>query len=90
MKGFIRKILTAFAVSQLVFGCAVLDQGRRPADTSPTEDKRVAQALASLRNLEQVDAYIKLNNSPLRKRIQDELSENNICNRGNTANRQRF
>ena len=73
VKGFIRRILTGFAISQLVFGCAVLEEGLQPADTSPIENKRVSLALDSLRDLEQVDAYIKLNNSPLRKRIQDEL-----------------
>ncbi len=73
MKGLVRKTLTAFAVSQLVFGCAVLKEGQPPTGTSPIEDNRVSQALASLRDLEQVDVYIKLNNNPLRKRIQDEL-----------------
>ena len=73
MNGLFTRLLTGFTISQLVFGCAVLEEGLPPADTSSIENQRVSLALASLRDLEQVDAYIKLDNSPLRKRIQDGL-----------------
>lgn len=74
MSHLIGRILTCFAVSQLVWGCATLHESLPATEKSSVENKRVSLALASLRDLEQVDAFIKLNNKPLQKQIREELT----------------
>jgi hypothetical protein len=73
LNGLIGRILTAFAASQLVWGCASLDENLPALDQSPIESQRVSLAIASLRALEEIDAYIKLDNGPLQDQIRDGL-----------------
>ena len=73
MNGLIGRILTAFAASQLVWGCASLDENLPALDQSPIESERVSLAVASLRALDEIDAYIKLDNSLLQNLIRDGL-----------------
>lgn len=73
MNGLFGRILTGFAASQLVWGCAALEESLPAIDKSPLENQRVSLALASLHDLEQIEAYIRLDNAPLREQIQNEL-----------------
>jgi hypothetical protein len=73
LNGLIGRILISFAASQLVWGCASLDESMPALDQLPIGNQRVSLAFASLNALEEVDAYIKLDNSPLKEHIRDRL-----------------
>jgi hypothetical protein len=73
LNGLIGRILTVCAASQLVWACASLDENLPALDQLPIENERVSLASASLRALEEIDAYIKLDNSPLQDRIRNGL-----------------
>jgi hypothetical protein len=74
LRGLIGKILTGLAASQLVLGCATLDESPSATQKSSIETQRISLALDSLHDLEQVDAYIKLDNKPLQEQIRDGLT----------------
>lgn len=75
MNGISRSILVCLAATQLVCGCAVLERTLPSTEASPVQIQRVTESYDSLRELDTVDAYIKLNNSLLGARIREALTE---------------
>jgi hypothetical protein len=73
LNGLIGRILTACAALQMVWGCAALDENLPVLAQSPIENQRVSLANASLSALEEIDAYIKLDNDLLQDQIRDGL-----------------
>lgn len=68
------RIITIIATSCLLWGCAVMDESQPSVEKTPIENQRVSLAAASLHALDEVDAYIRLDNKPLQSRIRDGLT----------------
>ena len=56
-----------------MFACAVLDEIQGVVEAPSVENQRASIALSSLHQLQHIDAYIKLDNSPLRDQIRNIL-----------------
>jgi hypothetical protein len=67
------RILGGAAVACRLWGCAALDRPSPVSDTSFLENESIALALTSLRELEQIDTFIKLDNDHVRKYIEESL-----------------